>query len=102
MGMLRSLFIRYCPLASIVWVHLVKEDARSNFFGLHFDEWLHYNLNNDIGPHGVKGGQKFGPHLVILCGIGGINRSMRVILCNLSSHIFIFYSIVLIMAMWEG
>lgn len=41
--------LRNCPLASFLWIHLLKVGARSNFFGSDLDDWIDLNLSSSFG-----------------------------------------------------
>ncbi|MCH84271.1 RNA-directed DNA polymerase (Reverse transcriptase), partial [Trifolium medium] len=41
--------LRDCPLANIIWQHLVDFQHRGRFFLASFDQWIAMNIYNDIG-----------------------------------------------------
>lgn len=43
--------LRDCPLASVVWFHLVEESFMSRFFSEDLEHWISFKLGGDIG-HG--------------------------------------------------
>lgn len=41
--------LKDCPLVSMMELHIIHFNERSNFFGTFVVDWIHLNLHHDLG-----------------------------------------------------